>query len=149
MRNLLINKIFLIFFLTTIPTFAQQQPPYEEKLLRLAEILGSLHYLQNLCSMPTNQWYDYMQALIESEQPNPERRAYFYEAFNEAYRAFSANYHRCTQTAIEANRRYIKEGRVLSENFLMHYNNQPEQKLSNFQTDHIFKSEAINKSSQL
>ncbi|WP_455481124.1 TIGR02301 family protein [Bartonella sp. B12(2025)] len=123
MRNILINIVFLISSLASTPIFAQQSPPYEIKLLRLAEILGSLHYLQNLCSTPTNQWYDYMTALIEAEQPIPQRRAHFYEAFNEAYRAFSENYHHCTQSAIEANQRYIKEGRALSESLLIQYNN--------------------------
>ncbi|WP_273757999.1 TIGR02301 family protein [Bartonella sp. AU55XJBT] len=128
MRNNLRKIILLIFFVISMPTFAQQSPPYEKKLLRLAEILGSLHFLQNLCKpptnqWPTNQWYDYMNALIEAEHPIPQRRAYFYEAFNEAYRAFSENYHHCTQAAIEANQRYIQEGRALSENLLIHYNN--------------------------
>ncbi len=121
MRNRLMNIIILIFLVISMPTFAQQSPPYEKKLLRLAEILGSLHSLQNLCEPPTNQWYDYMNALIEAEHPIPQRRAYFYEAFNEAYRAFSENYHHCTQEAIEANQRYIEEGRILSENLLMYY----------------------------
>ncbi|WP_455466570.1 TIGR02301 family protein [Bartonella sp. B39] len=131
MRNILIN----IIFLTLTPAFAQQSPPYETKLLRLAEILGSLHYLQNLCSTPTNKWYGYMNALIEAEQPMPQRRAYFYEAFNGAYRAFSENYHHCTQSAIEANQRYIKEGRALSESLLTNYNNQPVHKLPHPQFD--------------
>ncbi len=123
MRNILIKIIILTFFVTSIPTFAQQYPPYDTKLLRLAEILGSLHYLQNLCNTPTNQWYNHMTALIEAEKPTPQRRAYFYEAFNEAYRAFSANYHHCTQSAIEANQRYVTEGRSLSENLLTRFNN--------------------------
>ncbi|WP_208435209.1 TIGR02301 family protein [Bartonella phoceensis] len=131
MRNILINIIFLIFFLTLMPIFAQQSPSYETKLLRLAEILGSLHFLQNLCSTPTNQWYDYMHVLIEAEQPMPQRRAYFYEEFNRAYRAFSENYHHCTQSAIEANQRYIEEGRALSESLITSYNSQPVQKLPN------------------
>ncbi|PIT70908.1 TIGR02301 family protein [Bartonella tribocorum] len=123
MWNKLRKIILLIFLVVSMPTFAQQSPPYEKKLLRLAEILGSLHSLQNLCEPQTSQWYDYMNALIEAEHPIPQRRAYFYEAFNEAYRAFSENYHHCTQAAIEANQRYIEEGRTLSENLLMHYNN--------------------------
>ncbi|WP_455482390.1 TIGR02301 family protein [Bartonella sp. B35(2025)] len=123
MRNTLIKNTILIFFLTSISTFAQQPLPHDKKLLRLAEILGSLHYLQNLCSTPTNQWYNYMIALIEAEKPTPQRRAYFYEAFNETYRAFSANYRHCTQSAIEANQRYIKEGISLSENLITKFNN--------------------------
>ncbi|WP_273756464.1 TIGR02301 family protein [Bartonella sp. MM73XJBT] len=131
MHNILIKIVFFIFFFALTSTFAQQSPPYETKLLRLAEILGALHSLQNLCGTPTNQWYDYMNALIEAEQPIQQRRSYFYAAFNEAYRAFSENYHHCTQSAIEANQRYIKEGRSLSESLLMHYGTQPTQ---NYQT---------------
>ncbi|EJF81923.1 TIGR02301 family protein [Bartonella doshiae] len=123
MRNILINITVLTFFFASKSTFAQYSPPYETKLLRLAEILGSLHYLQNLCKAPTKQWYDYMVALIEAEQPMPQRRAYFYEAFNEAYRSFSENYHHCTQSAIEATQRYIIEGKTLSESLLIPFNN--------------------------
>ncbi|MDD9334044.1 MAG: TIGR02301 family protein, partial [Bartonella sp.] len=61
--------------------------------------------------------------MIEAEKPTLKRRAYFYEAFNEAYRAFSENYHHCTRSAIEANQRYIKEGRILSESIIMNLNN--------------------------
>ncbi|ATP12123.1 TIGR02301 family protein [Bartonella henselae] len=123
MSNILIKIAILTFCLTSTPTFAQQSPPYDTKLLRLAEILGALHSLQNLCSTPTNHWYDYMNLLIEAEKPTPQRRAYFYEAFNETYRAFSENYHRCTKSAIESHQRYVKEGKFLSENLLMHLNN--------------------------
>ncbi|WP_034987668.1 TIGR02301 family protein [Bartonella florencae] len=136
MRNILIKITFLTFFFALIPAFAQQSPPYEEKLLRLAEILGSLHALQNFCKPPTNQWYDSMHALIEAEHPTPQRRIYFYEAFNTAYRAFSESYHYCTQSAIEANQRYIKEGRALSESLLMHYNNQSLQKYQTIDLSH-------------
>ncbi|WP_455474505.1 TIGR02301 family protein [Bartonella sp. B30(2025)] len=123
MRKALIKIITLTSFFTPIPIFAQQYPPYDTKLLRLSEILGSLHYLQNLCSTPTNQWYNHMHALMEAERPTAKRRAYFYAAFNEAYRAFSESYHHCTQSAIEASQRYIQEGRILSENLLTHPNN--------------------------
>ncbi|WP_455477429.1 TIGR02301 family protein [Bartonella sp. B41] len=123
MFNALIRIYIITFFLTSMPSFAQQSPSYDRKLLRLAEILGSLHYIQNICSTPTNKWYNHMVALIEVENPVPQRRAYFYEAFNEAYRAFSENYHHCTQSAIEANKRYIKEGKSLSESLIIHPNN--------------------------
>ncbi|MCZ2203806.1 TIGR02301 family protein [Bartonella sp. A05] len=123
MYNKLINIIILIFFLISTPTFSQQLPLYDTKLLRLAEILGSLHYLRNLCSTPTSQWYDHMSALIEAEEPTPQRRSQLYEAFNGAYRAFSTNYHHCTHSAIEADKRYVHEGAALSESLLTHFNN--------------------------
>ncbi|WP_336276284.1 TIGR02301 family protein [Bartonella sp. CB178] len=123
MRKMLISVTILTFLLTTTPTFSQHRPLYDTKLLRLAEILGSLHYLQNLCGIPTNRWHNYMKTLIETEKPAPKRLAYFYQAFNEAYRAFSESYHDCTQSAAEASQRYIKEGRILSENLLLNPRN--------------------------
>ncbi|WP_019223340.1 TIGR02301 family protein [Bartonella rattaustraliani] len=119
MRNLLAIFNILVFFFNSIPTFAQQSSLYDKncqtKLLRLAEVFGSLHFLQNLCNAPTNKWYDYMNELLEAEQPIEPKRAVFYEAFNRAYLSFAENYHHCTQYAIEANEIYIQESVTLIE----------------------------------
>jgi uncharacterized protein (TIGR02301 family) len=43
-------------------------PPYEDRLLRLAEILGSIQYLRNLCNSESETgWLESMQALLDSE----------------------------------------------------------------------------------
>src|SRR5690606_3369556 len=49
--------------------------PFEARLMRLAEILGSLHYLRSLCGEAGGHWRKEMESLLESEKPDPERRA--------------------------------------------------------------------------
>ena len=44
-------------------------------LMRLAEILGSLHFLRNLCGEEGDDWRLQMEGLLQSENPEPMRRA--------------------------------------------------------------------------
>src|SRR5579871_5950967 len=65
------------------PPAASQKPqagaedrPYDNQLLRLAEILGTLHYLRELCGANEGQvWRDQMRELVNSEGTNALRRA--------------------------------------------------------------------------
>ncbi|WP_297322267.1 TIGR02301 family protein [uncultured Bartonella sp.] len=115
--------ILLVFLCNWLPAAAEQIPQYDVKMLRLAEVLGSLHYLRNLCGEKTTQWRDRMEELIKAENPTPTRRARLYAAFNDAYRAFSVNYHSCTKAAVDADQRYIKEGSALANELLNRYGN--------------------------
>lgn len=90
------------------------EAPYENNLLRLAEILGSLQYLRNLCGEKGDQWREAMEALLITENPGPDRRAQLVARFNRGYRAYSDMYHTCTASATEAIARYMKEGQELS-----------------------------------
>lgn len=123
MHKSLKTFIIMAFLFNLLPASAEQVPQYDAKMLRLAEILGSLHYLRNLCGEKSPQWRDKMEELIKAENPTPTRRARFYAAFNDAYRAFSDNYHDCTKAAVEADQRYIKEGTTLSHELLNRYGN--------------------------
>ena len=51
------------------------EAPFEPGLMRLAEILGSLHFLRNLCGEKGDRWRVEMEKLLESENPDPARRA--------------------------------------------------------------------------
>jgi len=84
--------------------------PYDAKLTRLAEVLGSIHYLRNLCGEESNQWRDQMQALLTIENPEPLRRARLIASFNRGYRTFDSVYTTCTDQALEAAGHYMAEG---------------------------------------
>ena len=63
---------------TVLATPAQAvDAPFEPGLLRLAEVLGSLHFLRNLCGETGTQWRGEMEQLLQAENPSPERRARF------------------------------------------------------------------------
>jgi uncharacterized protein (TIGR02301 family) len=91
-----------------------QTAAYDEKLSRLAEVLGSIHYLRNLCTESSNQWRDEMERLLSVEKPEPVRRAQLIAAFNKGYRSFDSVYTRCTDQARSSADRYVEEGRTLA-----------------------------------
>jgi len=99
------------------------EAPFEQPLMRLAEVLGSLHYLRNLCGETGNQWRDEMERLLASESPQPERKARFVASFNRGYRSFDGVYVACTASATEAISRYMKEGEALSRDIATRYGN--------------------------
>jgi uncharacterized protein (TIGR02301 family) len=102
---------------------ASVESPFEQPLLRLAEVLGSLHYLRNLCGEAGEQWRGEMEKLLTIENPGPERRARFIASFNRGYRSFDGVYVACTASATEAIVRYMKEGEALSRDIATRYGN--------------------------
>lgn len=97
--------------------------PYEKKLMRLGEVLGSLHYLRNICGEVGNQWREQMEAMLAVENPPPEKRARYIASFNRGYRAFSGTHLSCTASTVEAISRYMKEGEKLSRDIAVMYGN--------------------------
>lgn len=90
---------------------AVQRAPYEPQLLRLAEIMGALHYLRTLCRAPeTGAWRREMQALLDAEATGGERRERLTQSFNRGYAGFEQTHRTCTDAARLATRRYIDEG---------------------------------------
>ena len=99
------------------------EAPFDPGLMRLAEILGSLHFLRNLCGEKGDQWRGEMQKLLDSENPDPARRARLVASFNRGYRSFGSTYTRCTPSATEAINRYMREGETLSRDIASRYGN--------------------------
>jgi len=99
------------------------ESPFEGQLLRLAEILGSLHYLRNLCGENGQDWRGRMEALLEAENPDETRRARFVASFNRGYRSFETTYATCTDSAIEAIGRYMREGEALTRDTATRFGN--------------------------
>lgn len=97
---------------------------FEADLSRLAEILGALHYLRNVCGANEGQkWRDQMQALIEAEGQPAERKAKFSASFNQGYRGFQQTYRTCTPAADLAIRRYLAEGAKIAREVTARYTN--------------------------
>ena len=57
--------------------------PYDERLMRLSEILGAVHYLRELCGANDGQlWRDRMKELMDTEGSSALRRAKLTRSFN-------------------------------------------------------------------
>jgi uncharacterized protein (TIGR02301 family) len=99
------------------PPVIELPPVYEEQMLRLAEILGSLHYLREICGAKEGQtWRQEMEKLLQAEQPAEGRKQKMVARFNRGYRSFREIYRECTPSAAEAANRYLRQGvRIASE----------------------------------
>jgi uncharacterized protein (TIGR02301 family) len=85
--------------------------PYDNKLMRLAEILGAVHYLRELCGANEGQlWRDQMKEILRNEGTTAVRRAKLVNSFNDGYRGYRRTYRSCTQSATLATRRFSTEG---------------------------------------
>ncbi|KAA5600401.1 TIGR02301 family protein [Blastochloris sulfoviridis] len=103
---------------------ASVPPPYEGDLLRIAEIMGALHYLRPLCGASEGQrWRNEMQALIEAEAPTEDRKETLTRGFNNGYVAFERSYRTCTPAANLAVQRYLTEGSKLAHDIVARYGN--------------------------
>lgn len=93
--------------------------PYDAQLLRLAEILGTLHYLRELCGANEGQvWREHMRELSASEGTSALRRAKLVESFNRGYRDYSRTYRTCTQPALQAIQRYMEQASALTDGLI-------------------------------
>jgi uncharacterized protein (TIGR02301 family) len=84
-------------------------PPYQGQMERLAEIMGSLYFLQPLCQPGLDDWRNEMAELINLDQPDEDRRQRLAGAFNQGYTAYARLYRICTVSAAEALTRLLVE----------------------------------------
>lgn len=94
--------------LSTTPVLAID-PPYQGQMERLAEIMGSLYFLQPLCRPGQEDWRTQMAELINLDQPDDDRRQRLAGAFNQGYSAYARLYRICTVSAAEAMTRLLIE----------------------------------------
>lgn len=111
----------ILLFAALPASRAASTVPYDAKLMRLAEVLGSIHYLRNICGEKSNEWRDQMEGLLAVENPEPLRRARLIASFNHGYRTFDSVYVTCTAQALEAANRYMAEGLSLTREINTRY----------------------------
>ena len=107
------------------PAIEEKPAPYDERLERLSEIIGAVHYLRNLCTdKAEDNWRASMQKLITMEAGNePKRQEKLTAAFNRGYRSFAAIYTACTDSAVVAEERYRNEGATLATEITARFGN--------------------------
>ena len=89
MKNQLrITIIALLLSLGALPARAID-PPYQQQMERLSEIMGSLYFLQPLCGNSSTDWRAQVADLIALDQPDEDRRQRLAGAFNVGYTAYA------------------------------------------------------------
>jgi len=90
--------------------------PYDDRLLRLSEILGAVHYLRELCgSDEGQQWRDRMSELLQAEGTSALRKARLTRSFNKGYQSYSRTYNTCSPSAQNAINRFLAEGATIAD----------------------------------
>lgn len=110
----------------TVPAEPAEKPaPYDGRLLRLSEILGSVNYLRVLCkATDPDDWRQAMQELLDKEAAGEiARKARLTAAFNRGYRTFASVYTSCTPAAVMADQRYRAEGATLASEIVARFGN--------------------------
>lgn len=98
---------------------AQDTKPYDERLMRLSEILGAVHYLRELCGASDGQlWRERMREIMEGEGTSALRRAKLTRSFNNGYRSYGRTYQACTPSAQTAISRFLTEGTQIADGLL-------------------------------
>lgn len=96
-------------------------PPYQEQMQRLSEILGSLYMLGPLCGDTRTDWREQMAELIALDEPDADRRARLAGAFNAGYEAYARFHRSCTPAAQTAMGRLLAEGSSVARDIHQRY----------------------------
>ena len=90
--------------------------PYDGRLLRLSEILGSIHYLRELCAADDGMaWRNQMRELLRAEGSSALRRARLTKSFNKGYQNYARTYSNCTPSARLAIKRFLTNGAKIAQ----------------------------------
>jgi uncharacterized protein (TIGR02301 family) len=90
---------------------APEPQPYRAQLTRLAEILGALTYLDEICAKePAKDWRVSMRALMDAQAWTASDRELMAGAFNRNYRGYRITYRICTANARFGRARFLEEG---------------------------------------
>jgi uncharacterized protein (TIGR02301 family) len=119
----LVQKLALAVALAAAPVTPALaiDPLYQPEMERLAEILGSLYFLQPLCAPGLEDWRSQMAELIVLDKPDEDRRQRLAGAFNSGYSAYARLYRVCTTSADEALARLLAEAERIAREIHSRY----------------------------
>ena len=91
-------------------------------MLRLAEILGALTYLDTLCaSSPSGDWRAKMQALLDADAKTAARKERLAGSYNRGFHDYERTYHQCTPNAQAIISRFLAEGAGIAHEVVNRY----------------------------
>jgi uncharacterized protein (TIGR02301 family) len=101
---------------------AEPPRPYDPEILRLAEILGALTYLDGLCAAnPPGDWRAKMQALMEADAKTAARKERLAGSYNRGFHDYERSYRLCTPNAQAIIGRFLAEGGKIAHEVVNRY----------------------------
>ena len=97
-------------------------PPYEAQVERLAEIMGELAFLRDLCGDGDGGiWHDKMTALLDAERGSGVRTERLAGSYNRGFRGYQLSYRVCTPAARAVITRALDEGDRLAQDLSVRF----------------------------
>ena len=104
------------------PPVADPPPPYEPQLLRLAEVMGALAYLRDLCGAgDAGAFRERMASLLDAEAKTQARKEAMAGAYNKGFGDYGLFYRACTPAAREIIVRFLDEAARISADVANRY----------------------------
>ncbi len=106
------------------PPFAADPapPPYQDRLDHLAELMGTLAFMRNLCGDGDGAaWHARMEALLDAEGATPARRDRLAGSFNRGYTGYAVSYRACTPAAEAVIERALGEGAKIAADMTVQF----------------------------
>jgi uncharacterized protein (TIGR02301 family) len=101
---------------------APTAPPYEPQILRLAEMMGALAYLRDLCGAGDSaDFRARIAALLDAEGADQQRRDLIAGAYNKGFRDYATNYRACGPSANAVIQHYLTETARLAADIASRY----------------------------
>lgn len=110
-----------------VPPVDAPGPVYEARLLRLAEIMGALSFMADLCQPsttvppPAEAWRARMRDLMDAEGQTPVMKERLAGAYNRGVTGYRAGYRSCTASGRLAVERLLNEGATLAHDLAGRY----------------------------
>ena len=118
MKNSILAVSLILAVLFVAPSVAWSQSDYARhstRLVRIAEIMGGLHYLRGICDKENNQvWRGNMLRLLDLEQPPQDVRERMVSRFNSYFDREKRSYSTCNRKATREIKRLAGEGQQLT-----------------------------------
>lgn len=104
------------------PAAPPESRPYDPQLLRLAEVLGALTTMRQLCGAnDAEEWRQRMQALLDTEGNPPARKDRLAGAYNRGLQGYGVTYRTCTPNARLVIQRFLDESSRLARDIGTRY----------------------------
>jgi len=118
MKNSILAVSLILAVLFVAPSVAWSQSDYARhsaRLVRIAEIMGGLHYLRGICDKENNQvWRGNMLRLLDLEQPPQDVRERMVSRFNSYFDREKRSYSTCNRKTTREIKRLAGEGQQLT-----------------------------------
>lgn len=111
--NLALSFICLVLTISPAYSYQSYTAIYSQKINKLAEILGSLQFISQICPNNNENWREYMRQLILIQQIPLDREEELIGHFNRSYNSLANSYSQCTIAAQKAQQYFLKQGEEL------------------------------------